>query len=170
MAGINKVIIMGYLGRNPELAYTQGGTAITSLAVATSRKKQDGEEITAWHRCTAWGRTAEIIAQYFEKGQMIYIEGELVYGQYEKDGQKHYTTEISVKEFAFCGAGTGSARNDGQGQPSQNYQQQAQYQNQNQNKNQSNRQNKYQPAPQHQANGNGYDHNFQANPETDIPF
>ena len=54
MAGINKVIIMGYLGRNPELAYTQGGTAKTALAVATSRKKQDGEEITSWHRCTAW--------------------------------------------------------------------------------------------------------------------
>ena len=104
MAGVNKVILMGNLGRNPEVSSTQTGTTKTVLAIATSRKSKTGEDITSWHRVTAWGKTAEIIAQYFAKGMMIYVEGELVYGQYEKDGQKHYTTDIYVREFAFCGS------------------------------------------------------------------
>lgn len=104
MAGVNKVIIMGYLGRNPDVSSTQSGTTKCVLAISTSRKSKTGEDVTSWHRVTAWGKTAEIIAQYFSKGMMIYIEGELVYGQYEKDGQKHYTTDIYVREFAFCGS------------------------------------------------------------------
>lgn len=129
MAGVNKVIIMGYLGRNPEVSSTQSGTTKTVLAISTSRKSKTGEDVTSWHRVTAWGKTAEIIAQYFSKGMMIYIEGELAYGQYEKDGQKHFTTDIYVREFAFCGsnAKTGQPQNNqmsgGQQQQRQQYQQ-----------------------------------------------
>lgn len=104
MSGINKVIIMGHLGRNPELSSTASGVSKCVLAIATSHKKQDGTEITEWHRVTAWGKQAEIIAQYCQKGSQIYIEGTLRYGQYEKDGQKHYTTDIDVREFQFCGS------------------------------------------------------------------
>jgi single-strand DNA-binding protein len=127
---VNKVIIMGYLGRDPEVSSTQSGMTKTVLAISTSRKSKTGEEVTSWHRVTAWGKTAEVIAHYFSKGMMIYIEGELVYGQYEKDGQKHYTTDIYVREFAFCGASnakTGQPQNNqmsgGQQQQRQQYQQ-----------------------------------------------
>ena len=130
MAGINKLTLMGYLGRDPEVSSTQSGMTKCILAIATSRKNKQGEEITSWHRVTAWGKTAEVIAQYFSKGMMIYIEGELVYGQYEKDGQKHYTTDIFVREFAFCGssnAKTGQPQNNqmsgGQQPQRQQYQQ-----------------------------------------------
>ena len=123
MAGVNKAIIMGYIGRQPELAYTKSNMAKCVLAIATSRKRKNGEEITAWHKVTAFDKQAEVIAQYFSKGMMIYIEGELSYGQYEKDGHKVYTTDIFVREFAFCGSP--SARNDtqNQNQPQEHYQQ-----------------------------------------------
>lgn len=104
MAGINKVIILGNLGRDPELTYTPGGMAVCKFSIATSRKKQDGTEITAWHRLTAFGKQAEIIAQYVSKGQQLYVEGELSYGQYEKDGQTHYTTDIMIREFTLIGS------------------------------------------------------------------
>ena len=104
MSGINRVTIMGHLGRNPELSSTASGISKCVLAIATSYKKQDGTEIPEWHKVTAWGKQAEIIAQYCQKGSQIYIEGKLRYGQYEKDGQKHYTTDIDVREFHFCGS------------------------------------------------------------------
>ena len=104
MSGINRVIIMGNLGQNPELSSTASGVSKCVLAIATSYKKQDGTEISEWHKVTAWGKQAEIIAQYCQKGSQIYIEGKLRYGQYEKDGQKHYATDIDVREFQFCGS------------------------------------------------------------------
>ena len=112
MSGINRVTIMGNLGRNPELSSTASGVSKCVLAIATSYKKQDGTEISEWHKVTAWGKQAEIIAQYCQKGSQIYIEGKLRYGQYEKDGQKHYTTDIYVREFAFCGSS--NVKNDTQ--------------------------------------------------------
>ena len=129
MAGVNKVILMGYLGRNPEVSSTQSGTTRCVLAISTSRKSKTGEDVTSWHRVTAWGKTAEVIAHYFSKGMMIYVEGELVYGQYEKDGQKHYTTDIYVREFAFCGSSNvkNEAQNNNQ-RPAGQQQQRQQYQ------------------------------------------
>ena len=132
MAGVNKVILMGYLGRNPDVSSTQSGTTKCVLAISTSRKSKTGEDVTSWHRVTAWGKTAEVIAHYFSKGMMIYIEGELAYGQYEKDGQKHYTTDIYVREFAFCGSS--NAKNETQNNlRSGNDTQRQQYQPQNNN-------------------------------------
>lgn len=125
MAGVNKVILLGNLGRDPELSYTPGGMAVCKFSIATSRKKSDGTELTAWHRLTAFGKQAEIIAQYVNKGQQLYVEGELTYGQYEKDGIVRYTTDIIVREFSLIGGrGTQQQGYDNQGMaPQQNYQQ-----------------------------------------------
>lgn len=116
MAGVNKVIIMGNLGSDPKLSTTQGGMAVCKFSIATSKRKKDGTDVTSWHRCTAFGRTAETIAQYVGKGQQLYIEGELSYGQYEKDGQTHYTTDIFVNEFSFVGSKQDQQRPQGQQQ------------------------------------------------------
>lgn len=105
MSGVNKVILMGRLGKDPEVSYTRDGLAVCRISIATSRKQQNGQEITSWHRCIAYGKAAEIIGQYVRKGHMLYVEGELVYGQYEKDGVTRYTTDIRVHEFEFTGKG-----------------------------------------------------------------
>lgn len=123
MAGVNKAIIMGNLGSDPKLSTTQGGMAVCKFSIATSKRKKDGTDVTSWHRCTAFGRTAETIAQYVGKGQQLYIEGELSYGQYEKDGQTHYTTDIFVNEFTFVGSKQDQPK---QHQPKQQGQQQRQ--------------------------------------------
>ena len=77
---------------------------ISSLA----KKKKDGKEVTSWHKCVAFDKTAETIAKFVTKGQTILIEGELLYGQYEKDGITRYTTDIAVNSFTFAGKGFGS--------------------------------------------------------------
>ncbi len=120
MSGVNKAIVMGRLGQNPELTYTQGGMAICKLSIATSRKKKTGEEVTQWHRCTAFNKSAELISKYVGKGDMLYVEGEINYGQYEKNGVTMYSTDIMIREFNFIGG-------------SQNQQSQGSYQQQNQN-------------------------------------
>lgn len=104
MSGINKVIIMGRLGRDPELRYSQTGKAVCKFVLATSKKwsdKQTNEvrEKTEWHRATAWGKAGELINEYCKKGHLLWIEGELSTSQYEKEGQKHFSTEIIVNEF-----------------------------------------------------------------------
>lgn len=111
MAGINKVILVGNLGADPEMRYTAGGTAVCRLKVATSRRYTDKQgnrqEETAWHRVDAWGKLAEICGQYLAKGKQVYIEGRLKYGSYEKDGVKHYTTDIVAENMQMLGAGGG---------------------------------------------------------------
>ncbi|MFH1596892.1 MAG: single-stranded DNA-binding protein [Pseudomonadota bacterium] len=111
MAGINKVILVGNLGADPEMRYTAGGTAVCRLKVATSRRYTDKQgnrqEETAWHRVDAWGKLAEICGQYLSKGRQVYIEGRIKYGSYEKDGVKHYTTDIVAENMQMLGAGGG---------------------------------------------------------------
>ena len=124
MAGVNKVILLGRLGNNPEMSQTQSGMAVCKFSLATSKKRKDGEEVTSWHRCTAFGRTAEAITRYVSKGQQLYVEGELSYGQYEKDGIVRYTTDIFVNEFSFISDGTKAGQQ--QGYDNQGYQQQPQ--------------------------------------------
>ena len=103
---MNKVIIMGNLGQDPEMRYMPSGSAACNISVATSRSwkdKDSGEkqEETSWHRCVAFGKTAETIDQYFSKGRKILIEGRLKYGSYEKDGTTRYTTDIVIERFEF---------------------------------------------------------------------
>lgn len=107
MAGVNKVILVGNLGADPEIRYTAGGTAVCRLSIATSRRYTDKQgnrqEETAWHRVDVWGKMAETCGQYLSKGRQVYIEGRLKYGSYEKDGVKHYTTDIVAENMQLLG-------------------------------------------------------------------
>lgn len=101
MGNLNKAMIIGRLGQDPEVRYTQNNTAVATLNVATSERFKDssGEwrERTEWHRCVAWGRLAEICDKYLKKGSQVYIEGPIQTNQWEdKNGQKRYTTEIKA--------------------------------------------------------------------------
>jgi len=116
MAGVNKVILIGNLGRDPELRYTQGGQPVASFSLATSENwndRQSGErqERTEWHRIVVWGRTAEMCAKYLSKGRTVYIEGRLQTREWEdKDGNKRRTTEVNAQTVQFLGGGRGEAR------------------------------------------------------------
>ena len=124
--GVNKVILLGNLGNDPEIKYTQGGMAIGTLSVATtfSRKDKDGnfQEKTEWHRVKLFGKTAEVAGEYLKKGRQVYIEGRIEYGSYEKDGVKHYTTDIIGEDMQMLGGGDGQ-RGGGGGEASGGYQQ-----------------------------------------------
>lgn len=101
MSSLNKAMIIGRLGQDPEVRYTQSNTAVANFSVATSERYKDknGEwqETTEWHRIVAWGRTAEICQEYLQKGSQVYIEGPIQTREWEdKDGQKRYTTEIKA--------------------------------------------------------------------------
>lgn len=112
--GVNKVILIGNLGADPELRYTANGTAVAKLNVATtdSYTDKDGnrQEVTEWHRVVAWRKLAEICGQYLSKGKQVYIEGRLRTTSYEKDGIKRYTTEIEAREMIMLGGGRGPER------------------------------------------------------------
>jgi single-strand DNA-binding protein len=120
MAGVNKVILIGNLGRDPELRYTQSGQPVTNFTLATSENwtdKQSGErqERTEWHRIIVWGRTGEMCAKYLAKGRTVYVEGRLQTREWEdKDGNKRRTTEINAQTVQFLGGPRGESR-DGSG-------------------------------------------------------
>jgi len=102
---VNKVILIGRLGKDPEIRYTPSGTAVTNLSIATSFKPKDGEEKTEWHRCVAFGKTAEICGQYLHKGSQVYIEGRLqTRDREDKDGNKRFTTEVLVERMQMLGS------------------------------------------------------------------
>ena len=104
MAGVNKSIIIGNLGRDPELRHTNGGKAVCNLAVATSYKPKDGEEQTEWHRVTVWGNQAEDCGKFLEKGRQVYVEGRLQTRKYtDKQGVEKYATEIVAERVQFLG-------------------------------------------------------------------
>ena len=110
--GINKVILIGNLGRDPETRYSQGGNPITNFSVATSdswRDKQSGEqqERTEWHNVVCFARLAEIAGEYLRKGSKVYIEGSLRTSNWEKDGQKHYRTEVMARELQMLDGRSG---------------------------------------------------------------
>lgn len=102
--GVNKVIIIGNLGKDPEARYLPSGGAVTSATIATSeswKDRQTGEaqERTEWHKAVFFNRLAEIAGEFLKKGAKVYIEGGLRTRSYDKDGQKHYTTEIVVSDL-----------------------------------------------------------------------
>ncbi|MCP4116186.1 MAG: single-stranded DNA-binding protein [Desulfobacteraceae bacterium] len=123
MAGVNKAIILGHLGRDPEMTYTQAGLAVCKFSLATSKKMKDGREVTQWHRCTAFDKAGELISRYVNKGNQLYIEGEITYSQYEKDGVTRYSTDIIVREFNFVNSGGGGQQGGYQQQGGGGYQQ-----------------------------------------------
>ena len=106
--GLNKVMIIGHLGRDPEMRYTPSGRPVTTFSIATSRSwhSSDGErhEETEWFNVVAWGNLAEICNQYLRKGQQVYIEGRLQTRRWEDtEGNKHFTTELVAKEMIMLG-------------------------------------------------------------------
>jgi single-strand DNA-binding protein len=118
--GINKVILVGNLGADPETRYTPTGTAITSIRIATSeswKDKQTGEqqERTEWHRVKFFGRLAEIAGEYLKKGSQVYVEGKLRTDEYEKDGVKRYSTDIIADEMQMLGSRSGGMGGEGGG-------------------------------------------------------
>jgi single-strand DNA-binding protein len=106
--GLNKLMIIGHLGRDPEMRYTPSGRPVTTFSVATSRSwhSADGErhEETEWFNVVAWGSLAEICNQHLHKGQQVYVEGRLQTRRWEdSDGNKHYTIELVAKEMIMLG-------------------------------------------------------------------
>lgn len=112
MSSVNKVILIGNLGGDPETRAV-GDTSVATFSVATSRKwkGKDGEmhEKTNWHRVNAWGKLGELCQRYLSKGRQAYIEGEIEYGKYEKDGVTMYTTDIRASEVRFLGSASGAS-------------------------------------------------------------
>lgn len=109
MASVNKVILIGNLGRDPETRYLPSGGAVTNISVATTdtwKDKASGEkkEATEWHRVAFFGRLAEIAGEYLKKGSQVYIEGRLQTRKYQKDGQDHYATDIIADQMRMLGS------------------------------------------------------------------
>ncbi|MBW2542988.1 MAG: single-stranded DNA-binding protein [Deltaproteobacteria bacterium] len=121
MASVNKVILVGNLGRDPELRYLQSGQPVTNFSLATNEawRDKDGnnQERTEWHRIVVWGKSAENCAQYLQKGRSVYIEGRLQTREWEdKECNKRQTTEVVAQTVQFLG-GRGGAGGDSGGGP-----------------------------------------------------
>lgn len=115
MAGVNKVILVGNLGRDPELRYTKNGQAVANFSLATTESwnsREGGrEERTEWHRIVAWAKTAELCAQYLSKGRTVYVEGQLRTREWEdREGNKRQTTEVHAQTVQFIGGRGGAGR------------------------------------------------------------
>jgi len=112
MGSVNKVILVGNLGRDSELRYTPGGAAVATLNLATTEvwndRNNQRQEKTEWHRVVLWGKQAESLQEYLTKGKQIYVEGRLQTRQWDdKDGNKRYTTEIKADRITLLGGGGG---------------------------------------------------------------
>jgi single-strand DNA-binding protein len=110
MGSVNKVILVGNLGRDAELRYTPGGAAVATLNLATTEvwndKQGQKQEKTEWHRIVLWGKQAETLQEYLTKGKQIYVEGRLQTRQWDdKDGNKRYTTEVKSDRITLLGGG-----------------------------------------------------------------
>ena len=106
---INRVELLGRVGVDPEMRYTQGGTAITRVRLATDRHRQNGETETDWHDVTCWGKLAEAVNTYVGKGDRLYVTGRLAQNSYETDdGQKRHRTEIHAQEVVFLDSKNGN--------------------------------------------------------------
>lgn len=105
MASLNKVQLIGHLGKDPDLKYTPSGTAVASFSLATtmSHKGTDGEwkEKTEWHNIKVWGAQAENVSKYTHKGSLVHVEGRIETRKWEKDGQNHYITEIIADRVLY---------------------------------------------------------------------
>lgn len=174
MAGksLNKVQLIGNLGRDPEMRYTQNGNAIGTFSIATGRVWTDQStnqrrERTDWHNIVCWGRLAEIASQYLQKGSQVYVEGELQTRTYDREGQTHYRTEVNCRELIMLDRNSASSgpRNNQYDRPAPsgggrgNYENRSSYGNQ---------------QPQQQSSGGGgqdySDQNDAPDLDDDLPF
>lgn len=121
---VNKVILVGNLGRDPELRYTPSGVAVANFPIATSEKFKDRDgnvqEKTEWHQIVVWRQLAEIAAKYLHKGKQIYLEGKIQTRKWQdKSGQDRYSTEIVMEKMQMLGSASDGQQNNGAGQPQQ---------------------------------------------------
>lgn len=122
--GINKVILIGNLGNDPDVRYTQGGAAVANISLATTdswkdRESGEQQERTEWHRIVFFGRLAEIVSEYLRKGSQVYVEGRLQTRKWQdKDGNDRYTTEIVANEMQMLGSRGGAGGSDQPAPPS----------------------------------------------------
>src|SRR5699024_232216 len=120
MSSLNKAMIIGRLGQDPDVRYTQSNTAVANMSIATSERYKDStgewKENTEWHRVVAWGRTAEICQEYLKKGSQVYIEGPIQTRQWEdKEGRTRYTTEIKALTMTMLDSKGSSSGSSGGG-------------------------------------------------------
>jgi len=113
MASVNKVILVGNLGRDPEVKYTQNGTAVANLSVATNEvwtdKAGQKQERTEWHRVVVWGKQAQVLGEHLSKGKQVYVEGSLQTRSWDdRDGNKRYTTEVRAVRVLMLGRAEGA--------------------------------------------------------------
>jgi single-strand DNA-binding protein len=117
--GLNKVMLLGNLGADPELKVTQGGQSVLKLRLATTEtyldRNQTRQERTEWHSVTLWGKRGEALAKFLTKGERIFVEGSLRTSSYEKDGEKRYRTEINATNIILAGRGKGGGVGDDAG-------------------------------------------------------
>lgn len=105
----NKIILVGHLGKEPELKYTTQGTAVCSFSLATNEKRKD-QDVTTWFKVTLWGKQAETASQYLTKGKPVYIEGRLRVEEYtDKEGKNRYSLEVNATDMQFIGQASASA-------------------------------------------------------------
>jgi len=117
MSSLNKVMLIGNLGKDPEIRYTQNGTAVANFTMATTDRWTDGtgerQEKTEWHRVVVWAKQAEIVGEYLKKGRQVYVEGSLQTREWtDREGQKRYTTEVKAQRVQMLGS-------RGEGRPSE---------------------------------------------------
>ena len=105
---LNKVMLIGNVGNDPDVRTTSSGTPIANMSLATTRKWKDGsgeqKEKTEWHRLTVWGKLVDVVERYVKKGDRLYVEGRIEYSETESDGQKKYWTNVNVFEMVMLGS------------------------------------------------------------------
>ena len=115
---LNKIMLIGNVGNDPDVRTTSSGTPIANMSLATTRKWKDGsgeqKEKTEWHRLTVWGKLVDVVERYVKKGDRLYVEGRIEYSESESDGQKKYWTDVNVLEMVMLGS-TGAGGQDGGG-------------------------------------------------------
>ena len=109
---INRVELLGRVGTDPEMRYSQSGTAVTTLRLATDRRRQNGETEADWHSVVCWGKQAEAVAEYVKKGNRLFVAGSLAQNTFEReDGQRVHRTEVHAQEVVFLDSnGNGNGR------------------------------------------------------------
>jgi single-strand DNA-binding protein len=109
MASFNRIMIVGYLGRDPEIRYTPQGQAVCNFSIATTERRKDNtgelQDLTTWFKITVWGRQAEVANQYLSKGKQVYVEGRLRQTEYtDREGMKRTTLEVNATDVQFLGS------------------------------------------------------------------
>ena len=122
MASFNRITIVGYLGRDPELRYTADGTPVCDFSVATTERRKDrsgeSQDITTWFRVTVWRRQAELAGQYLSKGKQVYVEGRLIQKEFQdRDGNTRHSLEVTASDVQFLGS-RGDEGSQGREEPS----------------------------------------------------